>query len=242
MTYQDAQSKLLGLVRERIHNGELTERSLARRIGISQPHVHNVLKGARNLSPEIFDSMLEHFQMSLLDLAPAEDLEINLRRRAMERTTEVGLLRGAIGPGMPWPTGADRRRRFPLPFPSLTAPAELIMAELSFDPDMSRTLAGADIALLDVSERRRRDFAPDGLYLIRRGGEALLRYIRPGARCYYLVSDTDLNRPAAWEELPLTSAEMQEVVAARVRWLGRERDRYLPLAQRGRFLYDPISR
>ena len=240
MTYQDAQSKLLALVRDQIHNGELTERSLARRIGISQPHVHNVLKGVRNLSPEIFDSMLEHFQMSLLDLAPVEDLEISLRRRATERTAEVGLLLGAIGPGMPWPSGV--RRRFPLPFASVTAPAELIMAEVSFDPDMSRTLADADLALLDISEERRRDFAPDGLYVIRRSGEALLRYIRPGSLGYYLARDTNMNRPVAWEELPLTSEEMEQAVAARVRWLGRERDRYLPLAQRGRFLYDPISR
>lgn len=242
MTYQAAQLKLLALVRDRIHNGELTERSLARRIGISQPHVHNVLKGVRNLSPEIFDSMLEHFHMSLLDLAPAEDLELSLQRRMMERTAEVALLSGAIGPGMPWPAGIDRRRRFPLPFPSVAAPAELIMAQVSFDPNMSRTLAGADIALLDVSEQRQRDFAPDGLYVIRRGGEALFRYIRPGSRCYYLVSDTNMNRPAAWEELLLTAAGMEEAVAARVRWLGRERDRQLPLAQRGRFLYDPISR
>ena len=72
MNYQDAQAKLLARVRNRIHNGELTERGLARQIGISQPHVHNVLKGVRNLSPEIFDSILEHFQMSLLDLAEAE--------------------------------------------------------------------------------------------------------------------------------------------------------------------------
>ena len=71
MNYQDAQAKLLARVRDRIHSGELTERGLARQIGISQPHVHNVLKGVRNLSPEILDSILEHFQMSLLDLAEA---------------------------------------------------------------------------------------------------------------------------------------------------------------------------
>ena len=45
MNYEDAQAKLLARVRDRLHNGELTERGLARQIGISQPHVHNVLKG-----------------------------------------------------------------------------------------------------------------------------------------------------------------------------------------------------
>jgi hypothetical protein len=60
LTFQDAQLKLLDYVRDRIQSGELTERGLARLIGISQPHAHNVLKGARNLSPEIFDSMLKY--------------------------------------------------------------------------------------------------------------------------------------------------------------------------------------
>ncbi|HEY6392524.1 MAG TPA: XRE family transcriptional regulator, partial [Bryobacteraceae bacterium] len=59
MTLQDAQLKLLTHVRDRIHNGELTERGFARLIGISQPHAHNVLKGVRNLSPQIFDSILK---------------------------------------------------------------------------------------------------------------------------------------------------------------------------------------
>ncbi len=64
MNYRDAQAKWLARVRDRIHNGELTERGLAPWIGISQPHVHKVLKGVRNLSPEILDSILEYFQMS----------------------------------------------------------------------------------------------------------------------------------------------------------------------------------
>jgi len=155
LTYRDAQSKLLALVRDRIQNGELTERGLARRIGISQPHVHNVLKGVRNLSPEIFDSMLEHFQMSLLDLAAAEDLEASLRgRRLSERTAEVAFLVSPIGPEMRWPTGIDRRRSFPLPFPSVVAPPDLVMTQLAADPDMPATIEGADIALLDLSEQR----------------------------------------------------------------------------------------
>ncbi len=243
MTYQDAQSKLLALVRDRIQNGELTERGLARRIGISQPHVHNVLKGVRNLSSEIFDLILEHFEMSLLDLAPAEDLEASLRgRRPAERTAEVAFLVSPIGPGMSWPMGIDRRQGFPLPFPSLVAPPDLLMAQLAADRDMAATLADADIALLDLSEQRRRDIVPNGLYVVSRGGEALLRYIRPGARWRYLASDTNLNRPIEWEELRLPLAERLEAVKARVLWLGRERDRNLPMAQRGRLLYEAISR
>jgi transcriptional regulator with XRE-family HTH domain len=81
LTFREAQLKLLAYVVDRIHNGELTERGFARLLGISQPHVHNVLKGVRNLSPEIFDSILKYFNMSLLDLASVEEVEANLKKR-----------------------------------------------------------------------------------------------------------------------------------------------------------------
>jgi len=68
LTFKDAQFKLLAYIRNRIRNGELTERALARQIGISQPHVHNALKGIRTLSPQVLDSILRRFQLSLLDL------------------------------------------------------------------------------------------------------------------------------------------------------------------------------
>ena len=242
MTYQDAQAKLLLYVQDRIHNGELTERRLARQIGISQPHVHNVLKGVRNLSPEIFDSILRRFHMSLLDLATADDLEASLRRRrAKEHSAEVGFLARPIGPGSPWSSLIDRKRRFPLPFPSVAAPPDLVMAHLMGDPEMTATLAGADIALLDTSEPRRTGLVPDGVYLVSSEHDAVLRYIRPGSRSYYLATDATLDRPLAWQALRVRSEELFELIKARVRWLGRERDRNLLMRQRGRFLYDAIS-
>jgi len=67
-TFGDAQHNLLAYVRDRIHNGELTERGFARQIGISQPHAHNALKGIRTLSPEVLDAILKYFHLSLLDL------------------------------------------------------------------------------------------------------------------------------------------------------------------------------
>lgn len=55
----------------RVRNGEITERGLARRIGVSQPHMHLVLKGAKKLSPEIADTLLNEFCLSVIDLLPA---------------------------------------------------------------------------------------------------------------------------------------------------------------------------
>jgi transcriptional regulator with XRE-family HTH domain len=241
LTFQDAQLKLLAYVRSQIRNGELTERGLARRIGISQPHVHNVLKGARNLSPKIFDLALKYLHLSLLDLVPLDELEAFLRSRGVARRfPEVPFLDHPIGPGNPWPTRLNPRKNFPLPFPSLHAPANLVMASLIPDPSMQSTLGSSDVALLDISPNRPSTLPPQGLFVIERGNEAVLRYIRPGAHCYYLATDANLDTPADWEPLPVSASELMAAVKARVRWIGQERDRDA-LPQRGRFLYDPIS-
>lgn len=67
------QARLRELVKNRIDNGEFTERGFARIVGISQPQMHNILKGARRLSPEIADLMLRKLELSTAHLfEPAE--------------------------------------------------------------------------------------------------------------------------------------------------------------------------
>ena len=51
-----------------VRNGALTERGLARRAGLSQSHVHNVLCGARILTPRTADLILAALEMSVQDL------------------------------------------------------------------------------------------------------------------------------------------------------------------------------
>jgi transcriptional regulator with XRE-family HTH domain len=46
----------------------LTERGLARRAGISQPHLHNVLKGKRFFSLQTADLVLHELGLSVVDL------------------------------------------------------------------------------------------------------------------------------------------------------------------------------
>jgi len=241
LTYQDAQLKLLAYVRSQIRNGELTERGFARLIGISQPHVHNVLKGVRNLSPNIFDLSLKYFHLSLLDLIPSGELEAHLlSHRALARYAEVPFLYRPIGPGMPWSDRLNLRKSFPLPFTSTHAPANLVMANLTTDSAMRSTLGTSDVALLDISPSRLSTLSPQGLFVVDRGPDAVLRYIRPGTHLYYLASDATLGTPANWEPFPVSSSELLTAVKARVRWIGYELERDTA-SHRGRFLYDPIS-
>jgi transcriptional regulator with XRE-family HTH domain len=73
MYFETLQTRLINAVNLRVRNGELTERRLARMIGISQPHMHNLLKGARILSPQMGDRILKKLRMSVLDLCEPDE-------------------------------------------------------------------------------------------------------------------------------------------------------------------------
>ena len=75
MTFHELQRRLLDRLRRRIRSGEVTERGLAKLSGISQPHLHNVLKGKRVLSVEMADEILHNLGLNVLDLLEPEELE-----------------------------------------------------------------------------------------------------------------------------------------------------------------------
>src|ERR1700731_3457343 len=106
--------------------------------------------------------------MSLLDLVALDELQVYLQRQLEARLAEAPFLNSPLGPGMPWPSGLNRRKRFPLPFSSLTVPSNLVMANLAPDPQMQPSLAGFDVALLDTSESVRLKIDPEGLYAVQR--------------------------------------------------------------------------
>jgi plasmid maintenance system antidote protein VapI len=68
-------------LRERIRSGELTERGAARLTGLSQPHIHNVLKEKRRLSLDAADTILLAVKMDAVDLFEAGELLAGLTRR-----------------------------------------------------------------------------------------------------------------------------------------------------------------
>jgi transcriptional regulator with XRE-family HTH domain len=74
LTFGDLQYRLIQTLKRKLDNGEFTERGLARLSGISQPQVHNLLKGARRLSPESADILLGAIKLSVLDLLSEADL------------------------------------------------------------------------------------------------------------------------------------------------------------------------
>ncbi len=95
ITFATLQTRLLQFINLRIANGEFTERGLARLIGVSQPQLHNVLKGKRKLQTELADRMMKKFDIGVLDLFHETELREQLITRVNTRTQEI---RGSVTP------------------------------------------------------------------------------------------------------------------------------------------------
>jgi hypothetical protein len=81
--FDELRQRLIRFVIGKIRDGEFTERGLARQVGVSQPQLHNVLKGARVLKPELGDLLLRHLDITLLDLLSLR--ELNAASQALTR-------------------------------------------------------------------------------------------------------------------------------------------------------------
>ena len=66
--FRELQSRLIRHLQERIRSGEISERRLADAVAVSQPHLHNVLKGKHSFSVPTADKILRQLRLDLLDL------------------------------------------------------------------------------------------------------------------------------------------------------------------------------
>jgi len=81
VNFRELQRRLVAHLHTLVRSGDATERGLARLTGVSQPHMHNVLKGKRLLSLEMADQVVARLHLDLLDFVePAELLEWQRRR------------------------------------------------------------------------------------------------------------------------------------------------------------------
>lgn len=88
--------RLIFAVNLRIKNGEYTERGLARILGISQPQMHNVLKGARTLHVHLADRLLVKLGISVVELLDETELTGELRARIALRGSGLPVLKKPV--------------------------------------------------------------------------------------------------------------------------------------------------
>ncbi len=68
LDFERLQCRLILLLKEGVRSGQYSERQLALRAGISQPHLHNILCGKRLLSLRMADRLLHCLHLDLNDL------------------------------------------------------------------------------------------------------------------------------------------------------------------------------
>jgi len=207
MDFADLHRRLIGHIRERIRSGEWTERGLARLTGVSQPHMHNVLKGIRLLSSDTADQLLRHLRIDLVDLMQEAGLE-------PAETPLVPMAAGHLGPDLPFPALDGARDRVPVWWPCPEKLLQPVLVGLEADPEMAALYRAGDFALLDCAEQKRLHLAHDAYYAVDLGSEGLVRRLEalpeglglaPGPQRY--VSYADRN--------------ILEIVKAKVVWIGR---------------------
>lgn len=207
--FSSLQQRLIRHLKDEIRAGNLTERALARRAGLSQPHIHNVLKGIRSPTTESADAMLCAISAGVFDLF---DHELVADTARPGPTAGVAFLSGEVGPGGRWDDRFDDTRMLEVPCRMLVGAADPAVVTVLADEEMSG-ISGP--TLIDLRVRIDSTFPRRDLYVIVRGGEARLRYMRLGTHSLYFPSLTTFNRPRDWESMP-RDTDLHAVVRARV--------------------------
>lgn len=215
MHFSMLQDRLVAHLRSRVRGGELTERSAARLTGVSQPHLHNVLKGTRLLSTDMADQVLRSLKLCIFDLLEPDEFR-DYHERAETRHRTVPVLAGRLGPGRPFPTSEHSWERCPFPLPGSAMPADPAIVHLLDDPHMYPLFRGGDTALLDRAPGSCRQLVPGACYAVDISGEGLIRRFL-GDR----FAPVSLEPEAVGDFISLNNRNILEIVKAKVVWIGR---------------------
>ena len=220
------QERLVEVLRSKVRNGETTERGLAKLTGVSQPHMHNVLKGQRLLSGELADLVLQTLHLSALDLMERQEMVAFLNRNANleARAVPIPVLEGLLGPGLPLPRQVPSPLVHTVPHQQAVAATQPVVVQLADDPEMRSMFEAGDYVMLDQSETLRTQLQPLSFYVVNTPTGALVRAIRREANELVLLTTTVHEGPlTGLPRLALGSADLLGLVLARVVWLTRRR-------------------
>ncbi len=222
--FETLQNRLLQMLRIRVRSGQLTERSLARMCGVSQPHMHNVLKGVRALSPEFADQILHSLHLTLTDLYTPQETDHDPLSAAFSSMEAVPILRTKAGPGHRIPPVDDYLSYYPFPRSMVSTLGNPVAVVLSSDPRNFPLFYGGDLLLVDRAEKVRIHPNAQSSYLVDVPEGTCVRYIRQGGRRLYLLTEDCLHTPQLWEYVSLTEQNVLDVIRARIVWVGRQMD------------------
>ncbi len=215
MHIDDLYDRLVDVARQRIRAGELTERGLSRLCGVSQPHIHNVLKSIRMLSPGSAGKLMDALGVTLPELVWRTSDEGAKSVRA------VPVVRNRIGPGIDAILG-NWRGFMPFAGGVVEPLVHPVVAQVAPDLVLPAPLAANDFVLLDQNPDLRAHPSGAGCWVASEPTGLRVRYVRLGGTKLYLVNETNIRDPRRWESVSLHGRSVADIVRAKIVWIGRE--------------------
>jgi hypothetical protein len=206
---------LLRHVRELIRRGDLSERGLARLIGYSQPHVHNVLAGVRYMNARFADDLLGGLGLTLKDLSRPTG------RPALLSHVPVPLCSGEISPNREYPSEKGVATAILAPAAALGAAGNCLAFRIGGDEhSMWPAVCPGDTVVVDPALRGRRHPDVQGIYVMRINGRGFIRRCRRVGDRLLVISDQEPSGPpVGW--ISLENCKILDVVRGRIVWISR---------------------
>ncbi|MGC9951594.1 MAG: helix-turn-helix transcriptional regulator [Bryobacteraceae bacterium] len=224
MDFRFLQMRLVSHVRARVRNGEISERGLARITGVSQPHMHNVLKGTRLLSMDMADQILQRLRIDLTELLTAADSAARPVPSAQEAAgwfssgcRKVALLDGWIGPEHPFPQ-AEGREGYPFLAEDVDRLVSPVAARMAPDPLRPEIFSGRGVVLLDRAEAARLGPDDEGYFALDLSGTGMIGSVRRVRGHLYLR----VRRADGWQSIALPDRGTPDVIQGRVSLVVRQ--------------------
>ena len=218
--FRELASRLARLLNGMVRRGEVSERRLARLTGYSQPHVHNVLKGARGMNADFADSALDRLGISLISLFSEMELG-GVGHARPPGAVAVPLMDGTLGGGRPYPRlGMNSRTML---MAAAVAEAFPVCAAAIVDPledAMAPLIHPGDTVLLDRSPQVRGSPVFENVYAVRWRGRGYLGRCRLVGDALYIATDKPEPRYPLSRPLRIGKRHVLEVVRGRVAWVG----------------------
>jgi plasmid maintenance system antidote protein VapI len=229
-----------------VASGSLTVRRLAKEIGVSQPHMQNIMNGKRALTIEVADRLLEYQHRSVLTLAMASELGEALKEAANNSANagivrHVPILSGLLGPGHPFPELGGDAAWTPLPVRAVAHVVHPVFAELGSDAELARVFPGVSFALMDLSGAVRAEIVQDRWYAIKWSGGGWIRRLRQEPGRLLVLKQEGLRHALGPDRIELGGSGVEEHVQALIVWLGEDPRRANPLGDSGYLVPPPAE-
>ncbi|MCU1329205.1 MAG: family transcriptional regulator [Bryobacterales bacterium] len=218
--------QVVELARHYVRTGRTTERRLAREAGVSQPHMHNVLKEVRHLSPESCDKILKALGLSVPDILwwyPGDP---------DPGTVLVPILRDRIGPGSHVDINV-RRGYLVLPRAATGKLTDPVAARIAPDPALPMQFRANDLVVLDRSPVQMLSPPSGWCWVVAEPGGLRVRYVQQEKLALLFSGEPEAGAQYEWKPLCQPGQSPLEVIRGRIVWTSRELEATAPSREAG---------